>query len=65
LHPVTAQNQSLAAKFPAQRNREYSDVLQGKFLDEQGNFRSTENNQSMSAIGGKADIPLAHLDVRF
>jgi hypothetical protein len=64
LHPVTAQNQSLAAKFPAQRNREFSDVLQGKFLDEQGNFRSTEN-KSMSPVGGKADIPLAHLDVRF
>jgi hypothetical protein len=56
LRPVTAQNQSLAAEFPAQRNREFSNVLQGNFLDEQGNFRSTENNQSMSAFGGKADM---------
>jgi hypothetical protein len=49
------QNQLLAAQFPAQRNREFSDVLQGNFLDEQGNFRSAENSQSMSAFGGKAD----------
>jgi hypothetical protein len=55
LRPVTAQNQSLAVNFPAQRNREFSNVLQGNFLDEQGNFRSAENSQSMSAFGGKAD----------
>jgi hypothetical protein len=58
LRPVTAQNQSLAGEFPAQRNREFSKVLQGKFLDEQGKNRSTENNQAMSAFGAKADITI-------
>jgi hypothetical protein len=37
LRPVTAQNQSLAAEFP-QRDREFSNVLQGNFLDKQGNY---------------------------
>jgi hypothetical protein len=55
LRPVNAQNQSLAVKFPAQRNRDFTNVLQGKFLDKQGNFHSTENNQAMSAFGAKAD----------
>jgi hypothetical protein len=41
LRPVIAQNQLLAVKFPMQRNREFSGVLQGKFLKEQGNFRSS------------------------
>jgi hypothetical protein len=38
LRPVTAQIQSLAQKFPTQENREFSNPLQGRFLDEQGNF---------------------------
>jgi hypothetical protein len=33
--------QSLADKFPAQGNREFSNVLQGRFFDKQGNYRST------------------------
>jgi hypothetical protein len=39
----------------AQRNREFSNALQEKFLDEQGKNRSTESNQAMSDFGAKAD----------
>jgi hypothetical protein len=38
LRPITAQIQSLVQKFPTHENREFSNLLQGRFLNEQGNF---------------------------
>jgi hypothetical protein len=53
LRSVNAEIQSFADKFPVQRNREFSNVLQGRFFDKQGNYRSAEH----------ADEPAG--DVRF
>jgi hypothetical protein len=41
LRPVSAEIQSLGDKFPTQENREFSNVLQGRFFDKQANSRST------------------------
>jgi hypothetical protein len=49
--PVIAQIQSLADKFPAQVNREFSNLLQGIFLDKQGNYRSIADTRRISSIG--------------
>jgi hypothetical protein len=39
--PVNAEIQSLPDKFSARGNREFSNVLQGRFFGKQGNYRST------------------------
>jgi hypothetical protein len=44
----------MRAWFPAKRNREFSNVLQGKFLDEQGKFLLDGNNPPISTFGSKA-----------
>jgi hypothetical protein len=41
LRSVNAEIQSFADKFPAQGNREFSNVLQGRFFDKQGNYRGS------------------------
>jgi len=38
LCPITAQIQSLAQKFATQENKEFSNQLQRKILDEQGKY---------------------------
>jgi hypothetical protein len=43
LRLVSAEIQLLADKFPAQGNREFSNVLQGTLFDKQGKYRSAEH----------------------
>jgi len=66
LCPVNAQIQSLGQKFPTQENREFSNPLQGRFLDEQGNFQSTleKSPQAVSALRVKAGITIWPHQVR-
>jgi hypothetical protein len=42
--------QSLADKFPAQGNRDFSNVLQERFFDKQGNYRSTAHVDEPAGI---------------
>jgi hypothetical protein len=64
LCPVTAQIQSLAQKFPTQENWEFSNRLQGRFLDEQGSIRSSRLDRPLRLIARAtmcADAPSKHL----